>query len=263
MSAGERWKGKRERMGKTVEEVSQELRISRKYIEGIEEDQFAKWPPKVFSAGFIRAYARLLDEDPEPVLSEYYAYLGTLSLEERPLPETPQWIEREHRRGSRRAVFSLAALGVLLVGILLAWYSMRTAPQPPREIAIPPPSVAENPAALPRPDNAVTAKPPVSGDLPMPGPAGPKEAPVHAVVAGGPPYQLLLEASELSWVMYATDGAGTVDVMLYPGERISLQARRTIYLKLGNAGGVHGTLNGEALPSFGEQGQVKEVRLGE
>lgn len=248
MGAGEGWKAKRERMGKTLEEVSQELRISRKYLQGIEEEQFAKWPPKVFSAGFIRAYARLLDEDPEPVLSEYYAYIGTLSIEERPLPETPQWIEREHRRGSRRAVYSLAACGVLLAGILLAWYSIRTAPKPPREIVIPPPVVAETPATEAPPDNAVTAKPPDS---------------VHAGVAGRPPYQLLLEASELSWVMYSRDGAGPVDVMLYPGERVSLQAQHTIYLKLGNAGGVHGTLNGEALPTFGEPGQVKEIRLGE
>ncbi len=264
MSAGERWKAKRERMGKTLEEVSQELRISRRYIQGIEEEQFAKWPPKVFSSGFIRAYARLLDEDPEPVLTEYYAYIGTLSPEERPLPETPQWIEREHRRGTRRAAYSLAAGGVLLAGILLAWYSMRSAPKLPREIVIPPPQVvAEPPAAVPQTDNAVTAPPPVSGTLPEAGPVPPKEAAaVHADAAEGPPYQLLLEASELSWVMYSTDGAGPVDVMLYPGERISLQAQRTIYLKLGNAGGVQGTLNGESLPPFGEQGKVKEVRLG-
>jgi len=263
MGTGEGWKAKREGMGKTLEEVSQELRISRKYLQGIEEEQFAKWPPKVFSSGFIRAYARLLDEDPEPVLSEYYAYIGTLSLEERSLPETPQWIEREHRRGSRRAAYSLAACGVLLAGILLAWYSIRTAPKAPREILIPPPVQAESPAVLPHPDNAVTAKPPVSENLPGPDPVAPKETPVRAGVAGGPPYQLLLEASELSWVMYSTDGAGMVDVMLYPGDRISLQAQRTIFLKLGNAGGVQGTLNGEALPSFGQQGQVKEVRLGE
>jgi cytoskeleton protein RodZ len=263
MGAGEQWKAKRERLGKTLEEASQELRISRKYLQGIEEEEFAKWPPKVFSAGFIRAYAGLLDEDPEPVLSEYYAYIGALSLEERPRLETPQWIEREHRRGSRRAAYSLAALGVLSVGILLAWYSIHTAPRPPAEIVSPPKVEEEIPAAVPRPDNVVPAPPPAAVNLPERGPAPPKEAPVHEGVAERPPYQLLLSASELSWVMYSTDGAGPLDVMLYPGERISLQAQRSIYLKIGNAGGVQGTLNGKALPSFGEPGQVKEVHLGE
>ncbi|GAB4372528.1 MAG: hypothetical protein Kow00128_21340 [Deltaproteobacteria bacterium] len=264
MGAGRAWKEKREGMGRTLEEISQELRISRKYLQGIEEGQYAKWPPKVFSAGFIRAYARLLDENPEPVLSEYYAFIGALPREERPLPGTPQWIEREHRRGSRRTVYSLAAAGVLLAGILVAWYSVRTAPTPPPEVRIPPPAAsAASPQASPAPDNAASVPPPAAAKIPAPAPAAKGGPLLSAGSAAGPPYQLLLEASELSWVMYSTDDAGPVDVMLYPGERISLQAQKTITLKLGNAGGVRGTLNGETLPSFGEQGQVREVRLGE
>ena len=246
MSAGEAWKAKRERMGKTLEEVGQELRISRKYLQGIEESNFEKWPPRVFSSGFIRAYARMLEEDPEPVLTEYYAYIGTLVPSEAPAQGAPQWIKREHRRGSRRAVLSMAAAGVLLVGVLLSWYSMRTAPQPPQAPETAAPAPAE-PAAPPGPAAPGT-----------PEPSAKPAAPGIAV----PPYQLLLEASELTWVMYSRDGADPVDVMLYPGDRISVQAARTITLKLGNAGGVKGTLNGEALPPFGEQGKVKEIRIG-
>ena len=74
---------------------------------------------------------------------------------------------------------------------------------------------------------------------------------------------LFLEASELTWIMYGRDGAEPVDVMLYPGDRLSIQARGKIYLKIGNAGGVVGTLNGNLLPPFGEKGQVKEITLGE
>ena len=77
------------------------------------------------------------------------------------------------------------------------------------------------------------------------------------------PYQLFLEASELTWIMYSRDDTEPVDVMLYPGDRISIQARSKVYMKIGNAGGVVGTLNGTLLPPFGEKGQVKEVTLGE
>lgn len=246
MSAGEAWKAKRERMGKTLEEVGQELRISRKYLQGIEEADYTKWPPRVFSSGFIRAYARLLEEDPEPVLTEYYAYIGSLAPSETPPQGTPQWIAREHRRGSRRTVLMLAVAGVLFVGVLLSWYSMRTSPQPPQAPETAAPAPVE-PAVPPVPAEPVV--PEASAK-----PADP-ESPV-------PPYQLLLEASELTWVMYSRDGADPVDVMLYPGDRISVQAARTIALKLGNAGGVRGTLNGQALPPFGEQGKVKEIRIG-
>ena len=77
------------------------------------------------------------------------------------------------------------------------------------------------------------------------------------------PYQLFIEAGELTWMMYTLDDEAPVDVMMYPGDKLSIQARTKIVLKLGNAGGVMGTLNGKLLPPFGARGQVKEVRLGE
>ncbi len=77
------------------------------------------------------------------------------------------------------------------------------------------------------------------------------------------PYQLFIEASEMTWIMYSIDEGEPVDVMLYPRDRVSIQARKKIFLKLGNAGGVIGTLNGKPLPPFGARGQVKEVRFGE
>jgi hypothetical protein len=77
------------------------------------------------------------------------------------------------------------------------------------------------------------------------------------------PYQLFLESVELTWLMYTLDDGQPMDVMLYPGDKISIQARKKILLKIGNAGGVVGTLNGKPLPPFGDRGQVKEFRIGE
>jgi hypothetical protein len=97
-------------------------------------------------------------------------------------------------------------------------------------------------------------------------PPGLEKKTVTAVGGSGPvsaPYQLFLEASELTWIMYSRDDTESVDVMLYPGDRISIQAQNKVYMKIGNAGGVVGTLNGTLLPPFGEMGQVKEVTLGE
>ena len=101
-----------------------------------------------------------------------------------------------------------------------------------------------------------------------PPPTGPKTSTAAGETASAsPPFHhlsvLFLEASELTWVMYSRNGAEPVDVMLYPGDRLSIQARGKIYLKIGNAGGVVGTLNGNQLPPFGEKGQVKEITLGE
>jgi cytoskeleton protein RodZ len=266
MGAGEGWRQKRESLGKTLEDVSQELRVSRRYLQGIETADYAKWPPKVFSAGFIRAYARLLGEDPEPVLSEYYAFLTTLSPGQASSPgmPRPQWIERERRRGTRRAGYWAAAAAVLAAGILLSLLSMRTAPRP---VPGPEPPHASRAEPFARPaaeDNQAVAPAPATGAEAPPRQDPPVESlPAEEGAGKIGPMRLLLEANDLTWVMYSRDGGDPVDVMLFPGDRFRIEARKSLYLKLGNAGGVAASLNGKALPPFGRRGEVKEVRLGE
>jgi len=272
MGAGEAWKKQREEMGKTLEEVSSELRISQKYLRGIEGGNFSRFPAKVFSTGFIRAYATFLSVDPEPVLSEYLELFERSSKEEPPIHGNPEWLERERQRGSRRTAYAIAAAAVLFIGIFLARYAKHTALRPPpvpeiRQTSQPPPAPVpasvEN-TALPS-DNAAVGggeaaeAPPASEPSAgiSAGRGGPVSAPSHHLSS------LFLEASEQTWIMYRRDGSEPVDVMLYPGDRLSIQARGKIYLKIGNAGGVVGTLNGNLLPPFGEKGQVKEITLGE
>jgi len=272
MGPGADWKERREEMGKTLEEVSLEVRISQKYLRGIEEGNYSRWPPKVFSTGFIRAYADFLSVNPDPVLSDYFNFLEVRSVEEPPLHTRPEWLEREHQRGSRRTAYAVATVAVLAIGVFLAWYARHTAHRPlpapeVREMVLPPspegPATGEDPALTPEP---------AAGDGEKAAEARPATEPMTVTAVGGtesaslPPHQLsvlFLEASELTWVMYSRDGAEPVDVMLYPGDRLSIQARGKIYLKIGNAGGVVGTLNGDLLPPFGEKGQVKEITLGE
>ncbi|HEX9191908.1 MAG TPA: RodZ domain-containing protein [Candidatus Deferrimicrobiaceae bacterium] len=269
-SVGASWKARREAMGKTLEQVAAELRVSRRYLAGIEEGNFRGWPERVFSSGFIRAYAKYLSEDPSPVLTEYERTVE--EREEGEVPDTfrPEWLERERQRGTRRTTYTLAAGAVLLVGLVLSWVSLRSAsrPPPPPSVVAPPPVAAptgDNAAqAAPAPDNALpAAEPPVSAVAPP----GQAPAPTVAAVGGsGPlagPFQLFLEASEQTWLMYSFDDGDPIDVTLYPGDKISIQAQRRIGLKLGNAGGVAGTLNGQRLPPFGERGQVRKVSYGQ
>ena len=264
-------------MGKTLEQVAAELRVSRRYLAGIEEGDFRGWPERVFSSGFIRTYAKYLSEDPGPVLTEYER-----SVEEREESESadalrPEWLERERQRGTRRTTYTLAAGVVLLVGLVLSWVSLRSASRP----LPPPPVVATKPAAAPAADNAagatdngaVTATAPgntvpaTGTTVPAGAPPAQAAAPTVASVGGnGPlagPFQLFLEASEQTWLMYSFDEGDPIDVTLYPGDKISIQAQRRIALKLGNAGGVAGTLNGRRLPPFGERGQVRKLAFGQ
>lgn len=268
MGTGETWKRERESRGMTLDEATAILHISKKYLVGIEEGDYSGWPERVFSSGYIRAYAKLLSQDPEPVLTEYYSQLEKQSVKPADIRAEAGWMERERRKGSRKAVFILAAAAVLLLGLALAWYGRKTAPPPaPAPEAKP----VQPPAAPPAPlENAATVLPGGGTDnvraegarapsVPLPG----SVASVGGVGPVKSPYQLFLEAAELTWMMYTLDDGQPIEVMLYPGDKISIQARKTILLKLGNAGGIAGTLNGKPLTPFGEKGQVKEVRIGE
>jgi cytoskeleton protein RodZ len=275
--AGSIWKERRESMGKTIDQVSAELRIGHRYIAGIEEGNFGDFPERVFSIGFIRAYAKYLSQDPGPVLGEYERSVGLRDESDTSAQLRFGWIERERERGSRRATYTVAAGAVLLVGVILAWVSLHgerrpLPPPPPAIVEAPPPPAVGNEAKTG--DNAAVVAPSGVDNVapPVPLQANPSPAPaelsssVAAVGATGPlvgPFQLFLEASEQAWVMYSIDDGDPIDVTLYAGDKISIQAKRRISLKIGNAGGVVGTLNGQRLPPFGERGQVRKLVFGQ
>jgi hypothetical protein len=76
------------------------------------------------------------------------------------------------------------------------------------------------------------------------------------------PLNLRIEAIERSWVLVHIDGLVTREMILEVGERVSLKAEHQFLVTLGNAGGVHLKLNGEALNPFGALGQVvKDILL--
>jgi cytoskeleton protein RodZ len=68
--------------------------------------------------------------------------------------------------------------------------------------------------------------------------------------------QLVLTGLEECWVHATADKTEMREFSLRPGESFSLTFRRTMSLKLGNAGGVRVQHNGRELPPPGKSGQV-------
>ncbi|MBF8258050.1 MAG: hypothetical protein HW377_424 [Actinobacteria bacterium] len=274
MNAGSAWKEVREARGMTLDEAASALRFNRKFLQDIEDGVYTGWPERVFSSGYIRAYANLLSMDPEPVLTEYFHHLEKTTVDKpRAGYSLPSWAEKERERGSRKTNYAIAAAVVLVVGLMLAWFNARTSSRrvpasPPVAVAPPAPAQQDNAATgtgSGSTDNSTQAAQPAGAAPPEASPSV-QQGTVSTAGIAGPvrsPYQLFIEASEMTWLMYSIDEEEPVDVMLYPRDKVSIQARKKIFLKLGNAGGVVGTLNGKLLPPFGARGQVKEIRLGE
>lgn len=68
---GETLRAEREALGVTVREVADTLNLSMQVVQALESDDYKRLPGAVFARGYIRAYARLLDLDPEPLLALY------------------------------------------------------------------------------------------------------------------------------------------------------------------------------------------------
>jgi transcriptional regulator with XRE-family HTH domain len=59
----------REARGLTLEEVERETRISRRYLQALESEEFDVFPARVQARGFLRLYAQYLGVDPAEMLA--------------------------------------------------------------------------------------------------------------------------------------------------------------------------------------------------
>ena len=70
-SFGERLRHERETRNTTIEEISAATGIHRGFLEALEKNEFASLPGGAFGKFYLRAYAEILDFDPEPLIVHY------------------------------------------------------------------------------------------------------------------------------------------------------------------------------------------------
>jgi cytoskeleton protein RodZ len=89
-------------------------------------------------------------------------------------------------------------------------------------------------------------------------PATPAEPPA-ASYGGGEDSRILLRARADSWIQVRERQGGTVlfNRVLRPGETYRVPMRPGLLLTTGNAGGLEVVLDGDALPTLGQQGVVR------
>ncbi len=94
---GERLKRERELREVTLDEVSTATRISHRFLEALENEDWSRLPGGVFGRGFVRTIARYLGLNEESLLAEYDLARGESANpppakpEER-IPSPPKWI---------------------------------------------------------------------------------------------------------------------------------------------------------------------------
>jgi cytoskeletal protein RodZ len=71
ITAGEVLKNKRESLGKSLEQVSVDTKIQKRFLEQIEDNQYDKFDSDIFVTGFIKIYSKYLGLDTEKILAVY------------------------------------------------------------------------------------------------------------------------------------------------------------------------------------------------
>lgn len=214
----------RVKRGLSLQEVADQLKLSRKQLEAIENDEYDKLPGPAFARGFVRNYAKLLGLDAALLNAALDAYVPMPMVNPRPAPveapsrEPARPVEPTPEPRPRQPLNPLLIKGaiavVVLVLLLMVSYRMvtqggsvspaplpATLPSPASQAAVSTPLVE-----APAPQAAVTPAP-VSAPAPVtPAPipeAKPAELPTpatQAAVSDSGAGEVVLRAKEAAWV---------------------------------------------------------------
>ncbi len=260
---------KKEREAKkiTLEQVEEATKIRRKYLEAIENEEFAVLPGEVYVKGFVATYLKYLGikeradvvavmkPKEEPVdISEQIAAAEQVHAE-----QSAQKLQRSNKNNKnaknakKKEVFEeppltkntkmillISIVGILVLFVLQGVYSKWSL------------DVDDNP------QNIVGEQLENNGDETIDVPEEPvvPEAPVYTDLT------MTLEVLDVTagkvdkcWMGIKVDGT-SADVSLTEGQTHEVHAAQQIDLHLGNAGVVKVTINGQDLGTLGEPGKV-------
>lgn len=114
---GEHLRREREMRGVSLEEISAATRISVKFLEALENEQWEQLPGGIFNRGFIRSIAKFLGMDEDGLVAEY-------ALETQERPEIAVWTKEPVKpRPNWLGIF--ATMVVIAAVIAGGWYIRR------------------------------------------------------------------------------------------------------------------------------------------
>ncbi|MFI5057106.1 MAG: helix-turn-helix domain-containing protein [Candidatus Acidiferrales bacterium] len=235
---GERLKREREMREVSPTEITTATRISGRFLEALENEDWGKLPGGIFNRGFVRAIARYLGLDEESLLAEYDLAHGEQKIEapapyENPIPRPPKWIP---------ILGILVFLGILL-GLIYAgrygwrrYAAHRAAKQSSTSILLSqPPSGSGNRVAA---DSLATSSSPASSSL-----------------------DLSVSTSAATRVRIVGDGKLLLDTELSAGETRHFSATQQFEVTAGDSSAVLLELNGQAMPPLGAPGASGTIVL--
>jgi transcriptional regulator with XRE-family HTH domain len=266
-SVGNVLKTERERQGRNIAEIAEELCITQRYLRSIEQDDLKSLPGSFFYKSFVKQYAAILGVD-ETLLRAGIEAL-TAPLEPVPLPGAdPQAFRNggnvnhfaidQNRspvrdvdpivKDGNRRYFPDRRMGMSMAGLVLvvlacsgfySWWNKAPVTGASRR--------AEPSMIVPVKAGSEAQHAPSVDVTTAVGPDG-----LNHVV-------LNLSATEKTWLSITSDGKEIFSGILEPSQTKTLTGLDVTKMRVGNAGGLEVRWNGKAIGPIGPRGQVRVV----
>ncbi len=255
----------------TLETIAHSTRISLHHLESLEEGRYKDLPGGIYNRAFIRSYCEYLGIDPRDVLEHYEA--ETAPPKEKAIKTRIEIPEVGSPLKPHPLFFWSVMLLISVTGLYLSrrwiadafspFFSHPSVPGTLADSAAAPPPAAQPKASAPSPPAAIVSKPAPEVASRPPStlqPAAPRLT--TAPVAPGT-IRLEFEVLQECWVSVDRDGNRALEKILEPGESQSLSARESVFLVLGNAGGIRLKINGRSVRPLGKPGEVVRLLIDE
>jgi len=280
---GEWLRQRREELGISLEQAETSTRIRRQYLEALESEKFDGLPDLVVGRGFLRNYASYLGLDPKEAADRFSQVAAPPEPESLSVEGPTPFTSGSFRPVALHDIKSQPSRWIWIVGLIvivvaalaaLAWWeyprlsawvaSLSTGASPTNTPSTPlptktaPATVTHTPAATPVPTwtRTVAGTSPISTlDLTQPpaltfSPSPTASPPIYTGIF------LELVFTDTSWIQVTVDGVREFQGELEAGTHRSWYGEERIELRIGNAGAVMATLNGQALGTLGAEGEV-------
>ncbi|MET8558906.1 helix-turn-helix domain-containing protein [Streptomyces sp. NPDC004959] len=248
-SLGETLRRARTKAGLRVEDLSASTRIRVPLVQAIENDDFSRCGGAVYARGHLRALARAVGLDPEPLLARYDAEHGGAPL---PTPGAPLFEAERIRPDRRRPNWTAAMVAAIVAVVAFVGFTFVSGGDEPAGAKR---HAAEGaPAGSSSPSPSATASPSES-----PSPANPAESAVAAVPADKVTVKLSVPERR-SWVSVKDHtGRSLFDGVLEQGQHKTFTDAEQVDLVLGDAGAVRVSVNGKPITDKFRPGQVQRL----
>ena len=270
--------------GVTLTEAERAIRIPRKYLRALEDEDFLSLPEGIYSRGIVRNYAQYLNLDPDDAISYFDELRGGASGGFKVVPAVKPMEMPSHWAPN----FALIAFVLVISAVLFAWlYSAffaatntTTLPTPsagvptptlvdvnaalraltptatgtpaPTATAEPPTQVPPTPTTAPVASSRAPAQAPVQSQAPVRTQA-PPAAPTATTAPTGEIHVVTIQALEEAWVTVTVDGvvefAAVMDAeqtLNYEGETIEIYTANATNVYLWADGADYGLVSESA-----------------